>query len=293
MSSRNVLFLRAPSQNANSLDRYETLFSQAGYKPASVPVLETLFANIGELTDIVRCGAQHSGVIITSGRACEAWNNVVELLEKEKIASQECDWLSTPFYVVGRSTAFSLNAIRSAHPHSPFAPTVIRGESTGTSEQLARFILTDLKSSPGSKQKPLLYLTGDKNRDIMPDILHDGNFELSSLKVYQTQGSSRFSEDLKLALKSSSNEDSGTWWIVFFAPSAAEFVTPWLRQQFDLSSTEPTSRTQRRAQIASIGPTTSTFLRDKLNLAVNAVAMKPTPEELLEAIRVHDSSLDG
>jgi hypothetical protein len=106
--------------------------------------------------------------------------------------------------VVGKSTASSLHAIRAAHPNSPFVPSNIRGESSGTSEQLARFILSDLKSS----STPLLYLTGDKNRDTLPDILRDGSLKLAPLQVYQTQGSSRFSEELKLALEATSD---GTW----------------------------------------------------------------------------------
>jgi uroporphyrinogen-III synthase len=120
---------------------------------------------------------------------------------------QESNWSSTPFYVVGKSTASSLRAIRDVHPHSRFSPADIRGESSGTSEQLAKFILADLDSlPPKSRQKPFLYLTGDKNRDTLPDILRSGDIEISPLQVYQTQGSSRFPDDLKLALESSSHQ---------------------------------------------------------------------------------------
>ncbi|KAJ7127091.1 tetrapyrrole biosynthesis, uroporphyrinogen III synthase [Mycena epipterygia] len=286
-----VLFLRAASQDAESPDRYESISTASGYNSASVPVLETVFANMETLTDIVRRGAQHEAVIITSGRACEAWSQVVGVLESEQASNQESHWLSTPFYVVGKLTASSLSAIRSAHPHSRFVPTDIRGESSGTSEQLARFILADLESSPALKRRPFLYLTGDKNRDTLPDILRGANLELDPLKVYETQGSSTFPEDLKLALDSSSNKDY-TWWIVFFAPSAAEFVTPFLRHHFDLRSS-PTSLTRRPARIASIGPTTSTFLRDKLNIWVDAEALKPTPDDLLQAISAYDKAHDG
>lgn len=42
----------------------------------------------------------------------------------------------------------------------------------------------------------LLYLTGDKNRETLPEILREGGLELRSLKVYETRGSSRFEEEL-------------------------------------------------------------------------------------------------
>ncbi|KAJ7659943.1 tetrapyrrole biosynthesis, uroporphyrinogen III synthase [Mycena rosella] len=286
----NVLLLRAPSQDTENPDRYESTFTASGYESLSIPVLETIFTNIASLTDILRHDAEYEAVIITSGRACEAWSQVVDTLENEQGSRQESEWSSIPFYVVGSSTASALNAIRSTHPHSPLAPTDIRGESSGTSEQLARFILADLESSPRSNRKPFLYLTGDKNRDTLPDILRDGNVQLAPLQVYRTQGSSRFPEDLKLALESSSREgNSNGWWIVFFAPSAAEFVTPFLRHHFDLGAMDPTASTRLPARIASIGPTTSTFLRDKLNLRVDAEAVKPKPDELLRAIVASDN----
>ncbi|KAJ7637681.1 tetrapyrrole biosynthesis, uroporphyrinogen III synthase [Mycena polygramma] len=282
----NVLLLRAPSQ---SPDRYESVFSGAGYVPASIPVLETVLVNLEALTDTVRLGPRHGAVIITSGRACEAWRKSVDTLDSRQISNQESDWSSTPFYVVGKSTASSLKAIRDAHPYSRLVPNDIRGESSGTSEQLANFIVADLDSlPPESRQKPFLYLTGDKNRDTLPDILHNGNIELDPLQVYQTQGSSSFPDDLKLTLES--HQDSKIWWIVFFAPSAAEFVVPFLRQQFDFRPADAiTSSAKRAARIASIGPTTSTFLQEKLNISVDVVAPKPTPEDLLHAINAYDT----
>ncbi|KAJ7158852.1 tetrapyrrole biosynthesis, uroporphyrinogen III synthase [Mycena filopes] len=285
MCGNVVLLLRTPS---DAPDRYESVFSEVGYRPLSIPVLETVFVNQETLTEIVRSGSsQHGGVIVTSGRACEAWGKAVEVLKNEPAYSEDSDWSSTPFYVVGKSTQSSLKGIRETHPDSHSTPTDIRGASSGTSEQLAKFIVSDLVSSP--LQKRLLYLTGDKNRDTLPDILHDGNVQLSSLQVYQTQGSSRFSDDLTLALESPTHQESSIWWIVFFAPSAAEFVTPFIRHHFDLQSVNRAASPPRRtARIASIGPTTSTFLRDQLGISVDAQALKPAPDDLLRAITAYD-----
>lgn len=86
MCSNVVLLLRAPS---DAPDRYESVFSEAGYRPLSVPVLETVFVNQETLTEIVRSGSsQHGGVIVTSGRACEAWGKAVEVLKNEQAHSE-------------------------------------------------------------------------------------------------------------------------------------------------------------------------------------------------------------
>ncbi|KAF7374977.1 Uroporphyrinogen-III synthase [Mycena sanguinolenta] len=294
----NVLFLRAPSEP----DRYESVFSDAGYRCSSVPVLETVLVNIETLTATVCAGPQqYAAVIITSGRASEAWCRVVD---EQSSPESHSPWESTPFYVVGKSTASALKASR-------FAPIDIRGESSGTSEELAKFILADLDSLP-SKQKPFLYLTGDKNRDTLPRILQSVGVTLSPLQVYQTQGSSKFPDDLKFALESPSHQgnelslrvttlranfpgaESDIWWIVFFAPSAAEFVAPFLRNHFDFRSADTTTPPARHnARVASIGPTTSAFLQDTLNIVVDAVASKPSADNLLQVIGACDEAHGG
>lgn len=110
------------------------------------------------------------------------------------------NWSAVPFYVVGEATAKALTDIRGAiGEKSPLGPRDIRGGAeTGTSERLAHFIVDDLSSATGSRR--LLYLTGDKNRDTLPNILSDAGFELDSLQVYATQGSSTFAADLRRAL---------------------------------------------------------------------------------------------
>lgn len=75
------------------------------------------------------------------------------------------------------------------------------------------------------------------------------------------------------------------WWIVFFAPSAADFVTPILRQHFEIPSSDSSSFAVR---VAAIGPTTHDFLKDKLHMRVDVVAPKPSPDALAASIRAFD-----
>ena len=96
---------------------------------------------------------------------------------------------------MGEATAAALAAI----PASPHAPRDVRGgAAAGTSERLARFIVDErARGGGGTCGGRLLYLTGDKNRDTLPNILKDAGLTLENMQVYATQGSSRFEEDLQ------------------------------------------------------------------------------------------------
>ena len=104
-----------------------------------------------------------------------------------------------PFYVVGQATALALKELENLYAGIGFCRLDIRGESSGTAEQLAHFILND----PTSRSGQLLYLTGDKNRDTLPNILSGCGIKLHPLRVYETQGSSTFEQELLVALESS------------------------------------------------------------------------------------------
>ena len=84
----------------------------------------------------------------------------------------------------------------------------------------------------------------------------------------------------------------GTWWIVFFAPSAAESALPHLRRHFQLPSQPEVSlgtSASRSSRLAAIGPTTAKTLRDRLGLDVAVVPAKPEALHLAEALLAFDS----
>ncbi|KAF8229417.1 tetrapyrrole biosynthesis, uroporphyrinogen III synthase [Tricholoma matsutake] len=293
----NVLLLRASPTGDE--DRYSTAFS-AGYNPVSVPVLETVPTNLTSLKEIVRSGPDYDGVIMTSARSCEAWKSVVGVLVGESSLGTNgggsARWPSIPFYVVGQATASALLSVRAIYDNSPYAPGPALGESSGTSEQLVNFILS-LEGS--SRPKKLLYLTGDKNRDTVPRILGEAGIAVNPIKVYETQFSSSFTQDLETALQSAS-KGFDQWWIVHFAPSSAKSAIPILRHHFDfnispqLGTSESTSRPRSAvatARIASIGPVTTLFLQDELKMHVHATASRPTPQDLVAAISNYDQDV--
>lgn len=72
--------------------------------------------------------------------------------------------------------------------------------------------------------------------------------------------------------------DPSNWWIVFFAPSSADFVLPFLKIHFRFAS-------KGAPRVAAIGPTTLAYLRNHLHLFVDVTPDNPTPEALGEAIK--------
>ena len=82
-------------------------------------------------------------------------------------------------------------------PVSPFTPSPqnIIGEGSGTGEALAKVIIDDQGSR--ATNLPLLYLTGDKNKDTLPTLVQAAGLELEPLQVYGTRGSLNFSTGVR------------------------------------------------------------------------------------------------
>ena len=82
----NILLVRNPSEDTP--DRYHQHLLSIGLHPHSIPVLETVYTNLGDLRAIVKgkssgCG----GVIMTSSRSAEAW----DLIRGELSSTQRDD----------------------------------------------------------------------------------------------------------------------------------------------------------------------------------------------------------
>lgn len=82
-------------------------------------------------------------------------------------------------------------------PVSPFTPSSqnIIGEGSGTGEALAKVVIDD--QGGRATKLPLLYLTGDKNRDTLPTLIRAAGLDLEPLQVYSTRGSPSFSKGVE------------------------------------------------------------------------------------------------
>ncbi|KAF8809853.1 tetrapyrrole biosynthesis, uroporphyrinogen III synthase [Phlegmacium glaucopus] len=282
----NVILLRDRSEDTP--DQYEAAFSAAGYHPISIPVLETFHTNIPHLRDIIQKGPKvsgYKGVIITSKRSCDAWKEALQLLSDSApdYTHTIARWCEIPFYVVGQATASALTGVFGAYEHLGLTSLDVRGQSSGNATALASFILED-----PDKPSVLLYLTGDKNRDTLTHVLHGGGISLEPLQTYRTEGSPSFAKNLATAVETSS-QGHHYWWIVFFAPSAAAFVFPILRNHFELRTSQSSGTSELlQARVAAIGPTTYSFLHDELHLEVDVTAQKPSPEDIVASITTYE-----
>ncbi|KAF9442818.1 tetrapyrrole biosynthesis, uroporphyrinogen III synthase [Macrolepiota fuliginosa MF-IS2] len=304
----NILLLRSPAET--SPDPYESVLRDASHSAYSITVLETSFTNLPTLQCLITGNPRpkaYSGVIITSKRSCEAWTtalqNCLSSLRPEDdishigLKSSLAVWSKVPFYAVGKGTAAALRDFESIGSSSgiDFRPD-IRGEASGTGEQLAHFILDEIKNDDGDNKNTLLYLTGDKNRDTIPKILSSDEgrtqgIELDALQVYETHGASNFEHNLNSLLQQTA---TGNWWIVFFAPSSSAFTYPILQKYFRFKKAQSASDNAHSglipevqklvAKVGAIGHVTSSYLEEELMIHVDAVAIKPTPEALLAAI---------
>ncbi|KAI6126525.1 tetrapyrrole biosynthesis, uroporphyrinogen III synthase [Pisolithus sp. B1] len=288
----NVLLLRSPTSDVP--DKYEAMFHTHGYSPISVPVLETTLVHLEQLADRIAEGPsvhRFTGVVVTSKRSIEGWGQAAEGVvarSRENVVDRgvrcgdegKTSWAYISFYVVREVTAEAVRELGKRLPRG-LGPTDVRG-------------CRDV-----SESKKMLYLTGDKNRDMMPRNLTQGGVGLEELQVYETHGSSTFVHDLEDGLRGAAfvGYDKEAWgWIVFFAPSAARHVYPALCDHFffrrlvDTGDAGHGHARKEIAKVAAIGPMTVSFLRDELGLRVDVVAPKLIPAELASTIIAFDSA---
>jgi uroporphyrinogen-III synthase len=202
---------------------------------------------------------------------------LIKEISKERLPREVIEpWISKPIFVVGPGThaeAQKLGFIR------------IYGQESGQASKLGPFILSFYNESKFEEErmdrgKRLLFLVGDKRRDILPDFLKSNSISFSEILVYETMPGLTFAKEYQRwkekYLKDQEKKLEFAIWISLFSPSGIDIALPHI--QSDLSS----------IKIASIGPTTSEHL-ENLGLQVHAQAESPTLESLVQAIRSQES----
>jgi uroporphyrinogen-III synthase len=178
-------------------------------------------------------------------------------------------------FTVGPATALALTKLHF---------TTIVGADTGHGGALANLIVQSHrrdqslstypeKSSNDISQLPLLFLVGDKRRDIIPKRLEAENIPLEELVVYETTVVSTFDEELDRVFNDMTDGDIE--WIIFFSPSGAEVALEKLKNM------------THRIKIATIGPTTEDYLKKEWDLTPDMVATKPEPISMVKGILEH------
>jgi uroporphyrinogen-III synthase len=169
----------------------------------------------------------------------------------DELGTLHAQWKGAPAYVVGPKTGGRLRDLGFE----------VRGEESGNAKALVQRI------AERNPSRPLLFLSGNRRRDEVPDGLRAEDIAFEEQVVYETH----FRSDLALP------PPKGSLWIVFFSPSGLKAVR----------RAEAGPLTGYRC--AAIGPTTAGALRDQ-GLRVDAVADSPSPDGLVTAIE--DASTD-
>lgn len=241
-SIRRVLLLREP----DGVDPYEEAFRDAGYEPVSVPVLRFTFVNQALLRANLERPAAYGGLLLTSPRAAEALAEALSWLPSETVR-----WHARRVFAVGPATAAVLR-------EAGFAP---EGEGSGTADMLADYITRQ------EFDGPLLFLCGNRRRDVLPDRLRAAGVPLDELCVYETH--------LRDGLDLTSFRPP--FWAAFFSPSGVEAVQ------------RAGGFAAGAVRCAAIGLTTAEALAQAGQPPV-AVAADPTPEALVAAVLRADAA---
>lgn len=272
----SVLLLKS-----ETTEKYKEALQAASYDAYYLPILGHQLVDQARLQAIVKQGG-YSGVIFTSQRGVQAWK------EATKVASNPV-WTKMPFYVVGPATRDALLDL----PQGPVPPPelIIGGEETGRAEKLGKLMVERLAKSSGGN---LLYLVGDKRRDVLSGILSDAGIDVEEVLVYETSMAAQFPSQLDIHL---SRCLTTPIWIVFFSPSGASYALPHMIAHLSKKYGQlPVAELLEKAKIrlASIGPISADYLQAEHGLHTQAICNQPTPESLILALQQADAkSMSG
>jgi uroporphyrinogen-III synthase len=236
--SAEITLLRSP----DSPDAYLQAFDEAGLSATCEPVLSFTFPDQERLIERLESADVHGGLVITSPRAVEALRQAFDAEPGLKVL-----WEEKPVFVVGPKTASKVRDL-------DLTP---QAQTAGDAEALVESIGAIWDEQ--SLRSPLLFLSGNRRRDALPNGLVRIGIPVTEHVVYKTH------------VRTDLDIEDGTEWLVFFSPSGLESV--------EASRINATS--YRRA---AIGPTTGDALTGA-GLTPDAVAERPTPSALVQAIQ--------
>lgn len=244
-------------------DKYNQLLLEHHFEPEFIPVLDHKLINIDAIKTIIQNGPKREqlcAMVLTSQRSVEAINEAYnELISLDQHVRDE--WNSMPIYIVGPQTAEALGQsplFRDANHdgHWIVAPRA--------SELIKSFSAQHLDST-------VLFLAGDKRREIIPEALSAAHISLREIKSYVTCAhpdlANRIIQDNKALLQAD--------WTVYFSPSGLKFL---------LNQLDDKTLLLANSNIASIGPTTSDYITNELGYQVQVEAEKPDAEHLVQAM---------
>lgn len=158
---------------------------------------------------------------------------------------------------------------------------------------LARLMLGDgvegyhVRNDDGKGLKPVLFLTGETRRDVLPRMLMDeglgeGRVQVDEMVVYQTRELEEFEFCFKAVLGRTG--EKGGRWVVVFSPTAGKGMLRGLGWLDEGTGRVRGTIGERNTFVACIGPTTREYLDREFGFEADVVAEKPSPQGVRDGI---------
>ncbi|KAK3207917.1 hypothetical protein GRF29_96g809047 [Pseudopithomyces chartarum] len=295
-----LLLLKTKSSPTDVYHEFFTTLEDGKYEPIFVPVLEHKFKQ--EALDQIRqhivnhrftgVRPEYGAIIFTSQRAVEAFARIVEELRSESPELLDIYIPKhTPLYVVGPATA---RGLKSLHLHCP-----VLGEETGNGEALAAFIIEHYNNLYTENDKPrLLFLVGDKRRDVIPKTLQSQELPpkqrsvVEELEIYETGEMQSFKSNFTSIWQKRREQGMTRQWVVVFSPTGCRAMLESLNFLDSQTQRVTATRTmEREILIATIGPTTRDYLVAEFGFTPDVCAPKPSAQGIAEGIHAFLASL--
>lgn len=208
-------------------------------------------------------------------------------------------------YTVGPATE---KAVRDVRDKWLMGCGVYGGGKAGSGEVLARLMLTpsdgnenyyDIPSPDKPGLKPVLFLVGEKRRDIIPRMLQSPTLDSSrrikvdEMVVYKTNEMDTFGFEFAKVVRETETEAGGEGrWVVVFSPMGGEAMLRGLGWWGDDEGGRRGVREgvlrggeeRGRIWVCCIGPTTREYLERDFGFVADVVAERPSAEGVREAI---------
>lgn len=180
-------------------------------------------------------------------------------------------------------------------PQDP--PLQVFGEHTGNGDSLAHFILDHYGTwySDRIVKPPILFLVGEQRRDVIPRTLMDSQLpqnrriQVDETVVYGTGVMDSFPQDFELCLEAVNHKKMV--WIVVFSPTGCDAMLKGLSMLDETTGKAKPKDPARTRFVATIGPTTRTYLQKTFQFEPDVCAEKPSPEGVLDGIKLYVSQL--
>jgi uroporphyrinogen-III synthase len=136
----------------------------------------------------------------------------------------------------------------------------------------------------------LLFLVGEKRREIIPKVLRGAGWQVDETVIYGTGELKSFTQDFARRLEETA--DCPRRWVVVFSPSGCDSMLSTMGLLDESTGKAKPKQPGGNTLIATIGPTTRDHLIQQFGYEPEVCAEQPTPEGVWQGIACYSKSLE-